>query len=183
MHFRVDVEERRAKLLETRSSRDITESPTTAYYPGSLGSARLSANGSWLIDWGTAGRVTQHRPNGRVSFRMALGWRSYRGVLSSWKGLPTGKPLVAVERPGGLDLDVFASWNGATEIRRWQVLAGPAPDQLAPLGGSVPFADLETAMRVQTTAAFVAVQAVGVKRRVLGQSDPVAVPLPPMPVR
>ena len=181
MHFGIDTEARRAKVLDRRSSRDITESPTTAYYPGSLGSARLSANGSWLIDWGTAGRVTQHRPKGRVSFRLAFALRSYRAVMGAWKGMPAGKPLVAFERPGGLDLDVFMSWNGATEIRRWQVLAGPAPDQLTPLGAPVAFADLETAVRVQTDAAFVAVEALGKRRRLLGRSDPVAVPPVPAP--
>jgi hypothetical protein len=74
-----------------------------------------------------------------------------------------------VHRDGG-DLDLWASWNGATEIRRWRVLAGSTPEDLVATGKPVTFADLETRIRVRLADGYVAVQALDAGGAVLGQS-------------
>ena len=50
------------------------------------------------------------------------------------------------------------SWNGATEIRRWQVLAGPSPDALVPVA-EAHRTGFETLIPVTTEARYVAVRA------------------------
>ena len=70
------------------------------------------------------------------------------------------------------EVELYASWNGATEVDSWEVLAGPHPGQLASLG-SVPRDGFETAMLAQTSEPYMAVQAIHRSGRVLGDSTPV----------
>jgi hypothetical protein len=67
----------------------------------------------------------------------------------------------------------YASWNGATEVARWQVLAGPAAGQLKQVQ-TVAKNGFETPIRLKKSAAFYAVKAVGRDGKVLGTSEAVA---------
>jgi hypothetical protein len=69
----------------------------------------------------------------------------------------------------------YASWNGATQIASWQLLAGGSPDSLAPVGRPAPFADLETSISASTRSPYVAVRALGAAGQTLGQSRPARV--------
>ncbi len=69
-------------------------------------------------------------------------------------------------------MTLYASWNGATEVATWEVLAGPRPSQLESLG-SVPRDGFETAMLVQTSDPYLAVRAKERSGLVLGTSAPV----------
>ena len=64
---------------------------------------------------------------------------------------------------------VYASWNGATGIARWEALAGPDQAHLEPVG-SAAWAGLETAIPASSTAGVVAVRALDSRGRVLGTS-------------
>jgi hypothetical protein len=64
---------------------------------------------------------------------------------------------------------VYVSWNGATEVDTWQVLAGPDPDRLEPVG-SAPWRGFETTIVVDTTEPYVAVRARSASGQVLGTS-------------
>ena len=90
-------------------------------------------------------------------------------------GGPAARPAVAAERDGRR-IAVWASWNGATAITRWQLLAGADPARLAPAGGPVAFDGLETRILLARPAAFVAVRALGRGGEILGESAPSAVP-------
>lgn len=61
------------------------------------------------------------------------------------------------------------SWNGATEVATWQLLAGSAPEQLDVVAAAAK-RTFETGMPVPTGAAYVAVQALGAEGKVLGTS-------------
>ena len=63
---------------------------------------------------------------------------------------------------------MYASWNGATQVARWQVLAGASETSLAP-AGSAARSGFETTIRT-AGAAFVAVQALDASGAVLGTS-------------
>ena len=120
-----------------------------------------------LIDWGTTGRITEVAPGGAVVFGLRLQRYSYRAVRSQWRGLPTGRPVAAAR-----DGRVWASWNGATEVRRWRVLAGRSPSRLRPAGAPRRFTGLETSMSAPAAARYVAVEALGARGAVLGRSTP-----------
>jgi hypothetical protein len=79
---------------------------------------------------------------------------------------------VAVDRRSDDEVSLYVSWNGATEVESWEVLAGSDPDQLEPLG-SVPRNGFETALSARTTEPYVAVRAQDSSGQILGTSEPV----------
>jgi hypothetical protein len=76
---------------------------------------------------------------------------------------------MAVERGSDDEVTVYVSWNGATEVDTWQVIAGPDPDELEPVG-SAPWRGFETTIVVNTTEPYIAVQARSASGRTLGTS-------------
>ena len=50
---------------------------------------------------------------------------SYRSTLQQWVGLPLSPPAGAARQADGRTT-VYASWNGATQVASWRVLAGPS---------------------------------------------------------
>jgi hypothetical protein len=64
---------------------------------------------------------------------------------------------------------VYASWNGATAVHAWRVLAGPNPGALTALA-TVPRTRFETAIALRTAAPWFLVQALGADAGVLGTS-------------
>jgi hypothetical protein len=64
---------------------------------------------------------------------------------------------------------VYVSWNGATEVVRWKVLAGPDRAHLLPVR-TVAKTGFETAIPVRTNHRFFAVQALDASGRLLRTS-------------
>jgi hypothetical protein len=175
LRLRLDTARRHARLVRRIGSGPSSDSGR-GYRPIAVGSARWQRDGDVLVSWGESGRVTEISPRGRVRFKLQLRHWTYRAVGARWVGRPRGRPAVAAERRRNGDVLVWASWNGATEIARWQPLAGEDPAELAPAGASSAFDGLETRMRLPASASFVAVRALGRGGRSLGESEPVAVP-------
>jgi hypothetical protein len=98
--------------------------------------------------------------------------RSYRAFRFPWSGDPTDRPAAVAERTSENEVRVYVSWNGATEVAAWEVLAGPRPGRLKSLG-QVPRDGFETAMVVQTSDPYVAARAKDRSGQVLGASTPV----------
>jgi hypothetical protein len=172
--FRVDPSRHRVRLVSSVSSRPLS-SGGKGWFSGWVGSARRESNGDTLIDWGgPINRVTEVTPGGRENLFMRLEFWSYRAIPAQWTGFPDGAPAIRASRDGK-SVRVYASWNGATRIARWQVLAGDSPAQLSPAGAPVPFADLETRITASTPAPFVAVEALDSSGAVLGRSRAVHV--------
>jgi hypothetical protein len=175
MRFKLSVAGRTARLVKSIPSQRSSETGA-GYYPFAVGSARRQANGDMLINWGTTGRITQVTRTGVVKFRLRLGEWTYRAVRADkWIGRPTGRPLTMARRAGRRSVRVWASWNGATEVRRWRVLVGRVPNQLRPIGRSFRFDDLETRMRVTTNAPYLAVRAHDAAGSVIGSSRTVRI--------
>jgi hypothetical protein len=72
-------------------------------------------------------------------------------------------------------INAYASWNGATGVRAWRLLAGPSGDDLRRIA-DIPRSSFETVISevVPADAAWVAVAALDAVGIVLGTSDPVA---------
>ncbi len=79
--------------------------------------------------------------------------------------------MVAERRPYG-EVTLYASWNGATEVATWEVLAGSNPDGLEAVA-SAPRKGFETAITVETPEAYVGVRAKNGSGRVLGTAEAV----------
>ena len=65
---------------------------------------------------------------------------------------------------------MYASWNGATNVAGWQVLAGPSPGLLLPVEQFPSSNSFETQMGVSSTGPYFAVQALDIRGQVLGTS-------------
>jgi hypothetical protein len=146
--------------------------PSGAYSVGQ-GSAQVLPNGDVFFGWGgSSPYFSEYARGGRLLFdgRFAAGdYVTYRAYRFPWRGRPLERPRVAVTPTPGDGMVVYASWNGATGVARWQVLGGRRPDQLTPLR-SRRRADFETAIDVRARRPFVAVRAIGRSGRVLGAS-------------
>jgi hypothetical protein len=80
--------------------------------------------------------------------------------------------LGASRAAGAATTAVAASWNGATGVRFWQVVAGASPSALVPVGPAVANGGFETNITAATTAPYVAVRALGAEGRTLATSAP-----------
>jgi hypothetical protein len=141
------------------------------------GSARQLTNGNLLVGWGAEPFITEFTRHGRIVFDAHFARAddgSYRAIRARWHGRPATAPRVAADRQGARTT-VWASWNGATDVARWQVLAGDDAAALSPVGTRAR-RGFETAMSVAASARFVAVRALDGHGRVLGTSRTVTAP-------
>ncbi len=140
----------------------------------SQGNAHFLPDGNVFVGWGSAPFVSEFSREGELLFeaRFPPNCESYKAFRFPWNGYPTDAPAVAVERRPEGKVAIYASWNGATEVESWEVVSGPSPGLLAPLG-SVPREGFETAMLAQTYGPYVAVRAKDRSGEILGTSDPV----------
>ena len=140
----------------------------------SQGNAQLLPNGNVFVGWGSQPSISEFSYDGVLLLDGILppDGESYRAFRFPWKGHPTDEPAVAVEKRPDKRVALYASWNGATEVSIWEVLAGPSASQLESLG-SVPRDDFETAMLAQTSDLYLAVRAKDRFGEVLGTSAPV----------
>ncbi len=126
---------------------------------------------NWLMGYGGLPNFTEYAPSGQVLLDGTLGKsvQSFRTYLSPWSGHPTSPPSIAVQSRGGGAPTVDASWNGATEVASWQVLAGSSATSLAPVA-TAPRRGFQTAIPLSSAPAYVAVQALGAAGAAIGRS-------------
>jgi Arylsulfotransferase (ASST)/TAT (twin-arginine translocation) pathway signal sequence len=137
------------------------------------GNVQVLPGGNVFIGWGSQPVFSEFSREGELLFdaRFPPQVESYRAFRFPWKGHPTDDPaLVAVPGEAADELSLYVSWNGATEVASWRVLAGPNPDRLEAVGPLVPKEGFETAIRVRSGQAYVGVEARDGSGRVLGTS-------------
>ncbi len=133
------------------------------------GGAEVLPDGNVLAGWGNSASLTEFSPEGKVLFHARQGSSSYRARKSEWDGIPNGRPAITSMRGKHGPVVVFASWNGAGNIARWDVLTGPDPDHLT-VAGSADWRNLETEIPVASANGKVQVVAVGEDGQELGRS-------------
>jgi hypothetical protein len=138
---------------------------------GSQGNDQALPGGGSFVGWGELPYFTEFSPSGRVVFEASIPYPggSYRAYTFPWTATPTSPPSLAVGTAGGLVSTVYASWNGATEVRGWRVLAGADPAHLAPIA-TAPRTGFETAIPVSSAAPDFMVQALGASGQTLAGS-------------
>ncbi len=139
---------------------------------GSQGNLQALSNGDWMVGWGEVPYFSEFSPAGALLLDAHLPstYESYRAYRLPWSGQPSDSPSLAVTR-SRVGATVYASWNGATQLASWRVLAGSSPSNLAPVA-SAARSGFETAVAVPTPAAgaYVAVQALDATGAVIGAS-------------
>ena len=129
-------------------------------------------DGNVFVGWGSAPFFSEHRRGGELLFeaRFPEEVESYRAFRFPWEGRPSDSPTVTGVEGSEDRVTVYASWNGATEVERWEVLAGSGPDELWPLG-SAPKKGFETEISFTTDEDYVAVGALDRSGRRMGISN------------
>ena len=139
------------------------------------GNAQTLPGGNVFVGWGSEPFLSEFDGEGNLLFdaRFPREVESYRAYRFPWKGLPRDRPAVAAAEAGPEGrVTLYVSWNGATQVATWEVLAGPGPQGLEPVG-SVPRKGFETAISFTTEEPHVAARAKDRSGRVLGTSETV----------
>jgi hypothetical protein len=161
MVLRLDMKQMKAELVHTY----VHEPPILAVDQANM--QRLP-NGHFLIGWGHEPFITEFGPHGRTLFDARFGRPdgidSYRAYRFHWVGRPRVPPALAVKGDR-----VYVSWNGATEVSKWQLLAGPKKKSLKPVR-TVRKKGFETAIPLKTDAPWVAVRALDDKDRSMART-------------
>lgn len=140
----------------------------------SQANTQVLPNGNVFVGWGSAPVSSEFTEDGELLFdaRFPSGVNSYRAYREVWTGQPIDPPDVLAEAGMAGTVTIFASWNGATEVASWQVLAGPEAAQLQQ-ATSAPRDGFETTIPVESAEPYFAVQALDASGSVLGTSEAV----------
>jgi hypothetical protein len=135
------------------------------------GNVQILPNGNVFVGWGSEPFFSEFGRDGKLIFDASFPpeLESYRAFRFPWKGQPEDAPAAVAEAGPEGEVTLYVSWNGATEVSTWEVLAGDGPDELEPVG-SAPRKGFETAITIQTDEPYVAVRAKDGSGRVLGAS-------------
>jgi hypothetical protein len=165
----LDFEKRRASLVRKythRPNRLVTQF---------MGNAQVLPGGNVLVGWGNEPYLTEFGPDGSIVFdaKLPRGGQNYRAFRFAWSGRPFTDPTIVAPR-GRHGRTAFASWNGATEVAAWQLLAGRTRADLQPLQ-KANRRGFETPVDVPAELRFAAVAALDRHGRVLGRSKTIRV--------
>jgi hypothetical protein len=141
------------------------------------GNAQTLPNGDMFVGWGQQPYFTEFNSGGQTVFdaRFTSNTSSYRAYRMPWSGQPNTAPSIAAAPNNDGTTEVWASWNGATTVASWQVLAGQSPGSLVPLQSSRK-GGFETAIAASTGMPYFAVQALDSGGHVLATSGVTSVP-------
>jgi hypothetical protein len=126
---------------------------------------------NWLLGYGRLPNFTEFDKDGHVLLDGTLGRnvQSFTTFLSPWSGHPPTQPSLLAHSAGAGAIGVTASWNGATEVAAWRVLAGASIATLAPVATAAR-TGFETTLVVHAAGPYVAVQALDSAGAVLATS-------------
>jgi hypothetical protein len=157
--------------------------PSSPLLADSQGNVQTLPNGGVVVGWGAKPYVSEFAHGGALLFdaHMPLEMSSYRAFRLPWSGQPLWPPAVSARVLATEDSTaVSASWNGATNVASWRVLAGPDPGSLT-AQATMPDTGFESNVTFPNTypehnkVEYVAVEALDGTGRVLGTSATVPV--------
>jgi EmrB/QacA subfamily drug resistance transporter len=137
-----------------------------------MGDTQPLGNGNVFVGWGSEPYFSEFDRSGKVLAEGELPGPdlTYRATLDQWVGQPLSPPVGAARKTGG-KTTVYASWNGATQVASWRVLAGPGGGRLSVVATHAK-SGFETALAVPQGEQSFELQALGGDGRVLGASRP-----------
>ena len=135
-----------------------------------MGSLQPQANGNEFVGWGSVPAFSEYTASGTLlqEARLPGPDLSYRTTLEQWDGDPSDPPVGAA-RTHGAGTTVYASWNGATRLASWRVLARTGAGTLRPVASAAK-SGFETAIPVPGGYRGFELQALDASRRVIGTS-------------
>jgi Arylsulfotransferase (ASST) len=95
------------------------------------GNVQELPGGDDFVGWGQQPYFSEFNSQGQIDFdgRFVGNNSSYRAYRFPWVGTPTTLPSVSAAATGA-STNVYVSWNGATRVTAWRVLAGASANAL-----------------------------------------------------
>jgi hypothetical protein len=167
IHEKIDFKHRAVDLL----GRDVRTPPLLS---GSQGDNQAQPNGNVFVGWGEDPYFTEFNSAGQIVLdgHLPAPAQVYRALRFDWSATPASPPAIALKSEAA-STTVYASWNGATAVAAWRVLAGSTPATLSAVA-QAPSSGFETAIAAPSTAPVFAVQALGAGGEPLGSSHAIA---------
>jgi Arylsulfotransferase (ASST) len=151
--------------------------PDPPLLAASQGNMQTTAAGNAVVGYGGVPEISEYAPDGSLLLDAHLSYDMtfYRAFRYPWNGRPQSPPeLFASANNTGEETIVHASWNGATDVAGWRVLAGEKPGSLT-VKATIPAEGFESATTLPKKYAWAAVQALDSAGRTIGTSHTVAV--------
>ena len=120
-------------------------------------------DGDVFLGWGELSNFSEDTASGKQDFdaHFTVPTASYRAYRFPWTGEPPGTPRRSpTSQARRRQINLYASWNGATGVTGWRVLGGAGPGTLKRLG-TVAKGGFETHIAVHSNEPYFAVQALG----------------------
>ena len=142
----------------------------TTFHSRYMGNTQILPNGRVFVGWGEVPFLSEFSKSGKLLYDAAFPTPdiSYRAYLQHWVGLPLYPPSGAARRQGS-QTTVYASWNGATKLAGWKVLAANGSGTLTTVAQKSR-SGFETAIPVHGGDQRFEVQALDANGKVLGTS-------------
>jgi hypothetical protein len=145
--------------------------------PAFLGSMSVLSNGNALVGWGSQPYFSEYSKSGQLLLDALWPGKdlSYRALFTgNWVGTPFFPPSGAARKVKG-KATVYASWDGATQVTAWKVLAGSNANHL-PVVATHAKTGFETTITLAKSAKVYKVQAFDAKGHLLRTSKAFSVP-------
>jgi hypothetical protein len=162
----LDFKTHEARLISALTHRDP---PLLA---ASQGNMQTLTDGDTVVGYGGVPEITEFATDGSLLFdaHQPFDMSFYRAFRFPWSGRPSNPPAVLADLNNtGEETIVHSSWNGATDVASWRILAGANPRKLA-AQTTIQAADFESSTTIPQKYTYVAVQALDSNGHVLGAS-------------
>jgi len=151
-------------------------------FAASQGNVETLPNGNVFVGWGgSSPYMSEFKSDGSLVFdarfdpggsTIGTDTNSYRAYKLPWSARPYFPPKLALESVGGGKLEVYLSWNGATDVAKWEVLAGSSPSTLKSVK-RFHHNGFESSTRIPSSYKYVAARARASDGSVLGTTQTV----------
>jgi hypothetical protein len=162
----LDFQTHQARLLSALTH------PNAPLLAASQGNMQTLASGNVVVGYGGVPAISEYAPDGALLLDANLPYDMafYRAFRFPWSGRPLSAPTVLATRNNtSEETIVHASWNGATGVASWRVLAGGSTGSLT-ARATIPAGGFESSTTLPAEYDRVAVQALDAAGHVLGVS-------------
>ncbi|MEA2334675.1 MAG: hypothetical protein QOG40_1165 [Solirubrobacteraceae bacterium] len=171
IQIKLDLKTREAHLASVHTHRN------PRLLAASQGNAQTLPSGNTLVGYGGVPAISEFAKEGSLLFdaHQPYDMSFYRAYRFPWCARPLTPPAVLASlNDTGEETIVHASWNGATEVASWRVLAGEHAGSLK-AQAEIAVAGFESSTTLPVKYSFVAAQALDSAGHVLGTSKSVKV--------
>jgi hypothetical protein len=151
--------------------------PDPPLLAASQGNMQTLPDGDAVVGYGGLPAISEYARDGSLLLdaHLPFDMTFYRAFRFPWTGRPASPPAVLADlNDTGEETIVHVSWNGATEVASWRVLAGERPAALS-VQATIAASSFESSTILPKKQGYVAVKALDAAGHAIGASPAVAV--------